>query len=205
MKTLFTKLRDVAISGFFALFPIYVVFLIFTKAWTHLSAIGAKMSGILGIKTIFGIHAGAALTGLLLIVSWFVSGLLVRISFMNTLSRSMERTLSKFLPGYATYKDLAEEKLQHKVKILPYTSALIKWQEYWQPGYIVEQDQDGNCVVFLPDIPDTKNGRVLLTKHDQLRVLSSVTANQLDASLKETGRGLLREYCIMQDRFYKAS
>jgi len=29
MKALLTKLRDVAISGFFALFPIYVVFLIF--------------------------------------------------------------------------------------------------------------------------------------------------------------------------------
>jgi len=205
MKTLFTKLRDVAIAGFFALFPIYVVFLIFTKAWTHLTAIGAKMSGILGIKTIFGIHAGAVLTGLSLIVSWFVSGLLVRISFMNTLSRSLERALSKFLPGYATYKDLAEEKLQHKVKILPYTSALIKWQEYWQPGYIVEQDQEGYCVVFLPDIPDTKNGRVLVTKRDQLRVLSSVTANQLDASLKETGRGLLGEYCIMRDKLSKAS
>src|SRR5215467_1134360 len=179
MKTLLTKLRDVAISGFFALFPIYVVFLIFTKAWSHLTAIGTKVSGILGIKTIFGIHASVALTGLLLLAIWFVSGLLVRISFVNALSRAMERNLSRFLPGYATYKEMAEEKLQNKVKILPYTSALIKWQEYWQPGYIVEQDQDGNCVVFLPDIPDTKNGRLLLARHDQLRVLSSVTANQL--------------------------
>jgi hypothetical protein len=205
MKTLLTKLRDVAISGFFALFPIYVVFLVFTKAWTHLTAVGAKISGIFGIKTIFGVRGGTALTGALIIATWFVSGLLVRISFMNTLSGSMERRLSKFLPGYATYKEMAEEKLQRKVKILPYTSALIKWQEYWQPGYIVEQDQAGNCVVFLPDIPDTKSGRLLLIKRDQLRVLSSVTANQLDASLKETGKGLLSEYCIMQDRFSKAS
>jgi len=100
---------------------------------------------------------------------------------------------------------MAEEKLQHKVKILPYTSALIKWQEYWQPGYIVEQDEEGNCVVFLPGIPDTKSGRLLLTKRGELRVLSWVTANQLDASLKETGKGLLSEYRIMQDRFSKAS
>jgi uncharacterized membrane protein len=205
MKTFLTKLRDVAISGFFALFPIYVVFLVLTKAWTHLNAVGANISGVFGVKTIFGIHAGTALTGLLIIAIWFVSGLLVRISFMNTFSRAIERPLSKFLPGYATYKEMAEEKLQHKVKILPYTSALIKWQEYWQPGYIVEQDQDGNCVVFLPDIPDTKSGHLLLIKRDQLRVVSSVTATQLDASLKETGRGLLSEYRIMQDRFSKAS
>src|SRR6516165_5211553 len=168
MKTFFSKLRDVVISGFFALFPIYVVFLIFSKAWTHLTTIGAKVSGILGLKMIFGIHAGVALTGVLLLAIWLLSGLLVRISFVNALSRAMERSLSRFLPGYATYKEMAEEKLQHKIKILPYTSALIKWQEYWQPGYIVEQDQYGNCVVFLPDIPETKSGRVLLTKSDQI-------------------------------------
>jgi|SRR5215469_1061826 len=205
MKTFVTKLRDVAISGFLALFPIYVVFLVFSKAWTRLTSIGAKMSGLFGIKTILGIHAGVALTGLLLVAIWFMTGLLVRISFVNALSRGMERNLSRFLPGYATYKEMAEEKLQHKVKILPYTSALIKWQEYWQPGYIVEQDEEGNCVVFLPGIPDTKSGRLLLTKRGELRVLSWVTANQLDASLKETGKGLLSEYRIMQDRFSKAS
>jgi len=205
MKTFLSKLRDVAIAGFFALFPIYVVFLVFSKAWTRLTSIGAKMSGLFGIKTILGIHAGVALTGLLLVAIWFMTGLLVRISFVNALSRGMERNLSRFLPGYATYKEMAEEKLQHKVKILPYTSALIKWQEYWQPGYIVEQDEEGNCVVFLPGIPDTKSGRLLLTKRGELRVLSWVTANQLDASLKETGKGLLSEYRIMQDRFSKAS
>ena len=191
MKTFLTKLRDVAIAGFFALFPIYVAFLIFTKAWTLLTSVGVKISGMVGVKTIFGIHAGTALTGILIIAIWFVSGLLVRISFMNTLSRGMERSLSKFLPGYATYKEMAEEKLQHKVKILPYMSALIKWQEYWQPAYIIEQDQEGNCVVFLPEMPNTKSGRLLLVKHDQLRVVSSVTANQFDASLRETGKGLL--------------
>jgi len=205
MKTLLTKLRDVAISGFFALFPIYAGFLIFTKAWTHLTAVGAKISATFGLKTIFGIHAGMAFTGLLIVAIWFVSGLLVRISVMNRLSAAMEQTLAKFLPGYATYREMAEEKLLNKVKVLPYTSALIKWQEYWQPGYIVEQDQNGNCVVFLPDIPDTKNGRLLLARHDQLRVLSSVTANQLDALLRETGRGLLSEYGIVQDRFSKVS
>jgi len=33
-----------------------------------------------------------------------------------------------------------------------------------------------------------------------LAIVPSVMANQLDASLKETGRGLLSVYCIMQDK-----
>lgn len=102
--------------------------------------------------------------------------------------------LSKYIPAYDTYKGLAEEKLQHKVKILDYTSALIRWQEYWQPGYIIEQDPEGNCVVFLPDIPETNKGHVVLARHDQVRIVPSITANQLDASLKKMGRGLCSEY-----------
>jgi hypothetical protein len=154
------------------------------------------MAGMFGLKSILGVGGTTVFSGLLVIAIWIVAGLLVRFTFMRSLSRALERGLSQFLPGYDTYKKMAEEKLQNKIKILPYTSALIRWQEYWQPGYIVEQDGDGNCVVFLPDIPETNKGRILLAKQDQIRMMPSVTANQLDASLKKMGKGLLSEYGI---------
>jgi hypothetical protein len=47
-----------------------------SKAWTHLTTIGAKVSGIFGLKAIFGVHASVALTGLLLLAVWFVCRLL---------------------------------------------------------------------------------------------------------------------------------
>jgi hypothetical protein len=142
----------------------------------------------LGGSTIF--------TGLLVIALWIVCGLLVRFTFMGALSRAVERGLSQYIPDYARYKGIAEEILQHKVRVLDYTSVLIRWQDYWRPGYIVEQDNDGNCVIFLPDTPETNKGRILLAKRDQLRVLSSVGANQLDESLKKMGRGLCSEHGI---------
>ena len=196
MKTFLAQFRDIAISGFFALFPMYVLFIVITKAWTSFTSVGTKMAGMFGLKSILGVGGTTVFSGLLLIAIWVVAGLLLRFTFMRSLSRALERGLSQFLPGYDTYKRMAEEKLQNKITILPYTCALIRWQEYWQPGYIVEQDGNGNCVVFLPDIPETNKGRILLAKQDQVRMMSSVTANQLDASLKKTGKGLLSEYGI---------
>jgi hypothetical protein len=196
MKAFLAHLRDIAISGFFALFPLYVLFIIVTKAWTSLTSVGARISGMFGMKSILGVGGTTAFSGLLVIAIWIVTGLLVRFSFMCALSRVTERGLSKYLPGYDSYREMAEEKLQHKVKILPYASALLRWQEYWQPAYIVEEDQDGNCVVFLPEIPETNKGRVLLAKRDQVRIIPSMTANQLDASLKKAGKGLLIEHGI---------
>ena len=58
-----------------------------------------------------------------------------------------------------------------------------------------EDEQDGrdNYVVFVPDTPQTAKGRVLLATKTQLRIIPSVTANQIDASLKKIGKGLLTE------------
>jgi len=82
---------------------------------------------------------------------------------------------------------------------------LIRWQEYWRPAYIVEQDKDGNCVVFVPDTPETNKGDVLLAKKEQIRVVSSITANQLDESLKKRGRGLCSEHDIRGYDFPKVA
>jgi uncharacterized membrane protein len=194
MKTFFGHLRDIAISGFFALLPLYVLFIVITKAWKSLSSVGAGIAGMFGLKSILGVGGSTVLSGLLVITLWIVIGLLVRFSFMAALSRAAERTMSKYVPGYETYKTIAEEKLQHKVRALDYTSAMIRWHEYWRPAYIVEQDRDGTCVLFLPDVPETNKGHVLLAKQDDVRVLSPITANQLDTSLKKMGRGLCSEY-----------
>jgi uncharacterized membrane protein len=196
MKTLLGHLREIAISGFFAMLPLYVLFIVIAKVWKSLSSVGAGIAGMFGLKSILGVGGSTVLSGLLVIVLWIVIGLLVRFSFMAALSRAAERAMSKYIPGYDTYKAIAEEKLQHKVRALDYTSALIRWQEYWRPAYIVEQDEDGTCVLFLPDVPETNKGHVLLAKQDQVRVVSSITANQLDASLKKMGRGLCSEYKI---------
>ena len=196
MKAFLARLRDITISGILALLPLYVFLLVITKAWKSLSSIGTGVAQMLGMKSVLGVGGATVFSGLLIVTIWLVTGLLVRYSFLGALSKAAEKQLSKYVPDYESYKAKAEEKLQHKVRILPYTSALIKWEEYWQPAYLVEQDQEGNCVVFLPEIPETNKGHVLLARQDQVRIVESMTANQLDASLKKAGRGLLSDYGI---------
>ena len=194
MKNFLAKLRDITISGILALLPLYLFLLIVNKAWKSLSKLGSGIAQMLGTKSILGIGGATLFSAFLIVVIWLMAGLLVRYSFLGALSKAAERQLSKYVPDYDSYKAKAEEKLQNKVKILPYRSALVRWEEYWQPGYIVEQDQEGTCVVFLPEIPETSKGHVLLLRQDQVKIVESITANQLDASLKKVGKGLLNDY-----------
>ena len=191
MKKFLEEVRGITISGFLALFPLYVLFAIITKGLGSLATLGSRIAGMFGLKSVLGVGGSTVISGCLIIAIWIIGGLLIRVSFVGAMSRSVEKMLSKFIPGYSTYKQMAEEKLGHKVRILPYTSALVELGDHWGPGYVVEEDPGGNCVVFLPEIPDTSKGRILLASKDHIKFIPSVTANELDAFLKKMGKGLL--------------
>ena len=193
MKTLLAAVRKLAISGFFFLLPIVVILVIIAKAWNALTSIGTKMAAIFGVSSIVGFKGSHIFTGLLMLAICIVCGLLVRVSFVAGFHNAVEGWMSKYIPGYDAYKAIAEEKLQNKTRILPYASALIRQHEYWLPAYVIEHDPDGNYVLFVPDVPETNKGHVLLAKESDVRLIASLSANQLDASLKSMGKGLLSE------------
>ena len=81
MKLFLSHLRDIAIAGFFALLPVYILFLVIAKAWKSLQSVGAGIAGIFGMKPILGVGSSTIFTGLLVIAVWIVCGLLVRFTF----------------------------------------------------------------------------------------------------------------------------
>jgi uncharacterized membrane protein len=193
MKGFLTSIRRLAISGFFVLLPVFVILAIVSKVWTAMTSVGAKLAKLFGITSFVGFKGSQLFAGLLIVVICLACGLLVRVSFVAAFSQAIERWMSKYIPGYGDYRAIAEEKLLNKAKTLPYASALVKQQEWWLPAYVIEQDDSGNYVVFLPDVPETSKGRLLLVREEQIKLMPSLTANQLDASLRGMGKGLLKD------------
>src|SRR5688572_22070859 len=122
MKTFFNKAKHAAVAGFLFLLPVFVVFIVVKKAWIALTSTGAKIASVFGMQTI----AGATIfTALLLIVICVVCGfLVVHYSSMKRFNNMIEGQLIKYIPGYGTYKTMAEEKL--KGKEIPYSPAFLK-------------------------------------------------------------------------------
>ena len=191
MKSLFANIRNVAVAGFLFLLPVYVLLVIITKAWASLSSVGTSLAKVFGLQSMLGVGGSTAVSGVLLILIWIACGLLVRLSFVDALNKGIERLLIKYIPGYSTYKAIAEDKLHQRTRTLPYASVLVRGDLGWQPAYLIEQDVDGHCVLFVPRAPDTSAGSVLLVSREQLRFLPAIPANELDASLKKMGKGLL--------------
>src|SRR5688572_3856788 len=136
--------------------------------------------------------AGATIfTALLLIVICVVCGwLVVHYSSMKRFNNMIEGQLIKYIPGYGTYKAMAEEKL--KGKEIPYSPAFLKTEsDSLQPVFIIEKDEAGNNTIWVPAIPETDKGQILIVHDEMLKRVSSVSANEFDEILKKMGKGLL--------------
>jgi hypothetical protein len=198
MKALVRSLADLCLAGFLFLLPVFVVFQIVNRGWTALGSVAVHIVRVIGARHILGVQAETAVTGVLLILMCVLFGWLVRFSLVSAFHNVIERQLVKYVPGYEAYKATTEGKVRKPVKALPYRSALVAHAGFLRPAYVIEQDAAGNSVVFLPDIPNTDRGHVLLTTAPQIQMLPSLSANQLDAVLKKLGSGLLSEHKVMQ-------
>ena len=79
-----SNLRSVAISGFFFLLPVFVIFIVVAKAWASLTSIGAKIAGMFGVKSIAGVSGHTLFASLLLIGLCLVCGWLYRTPIRGT-------------------------------------------------------------------------------------------------------------------------
>lgn len=170
------------------LLPVYIVLAVVTRAWASLATLGTKLASAFGLKSIMGVGASTVLSGVSLVVLWFICGLLAEISLVAAFRRRIEGWFATYIPGYAIYRSMVEDKLQAHVRTLPYTAVLVRSNEGWRPGYAVEIDADGLCVVYVPEAPDTSRGSVLLAGPKDLRALSDLSVSDLDAALKRRVR-----------------
>jgi len=190
MQKHFAAFKRITLTGLLFLVPVYVVFVIAKQAWTSLSSMGTTLAKMFGLADILGAGAPTVMSVVLLILLCFGCGLIAHISVVAAFRSHIDGWLETYIPGYAKHRVVVEEKLHGKAPRLPYASALIRQQDFWRPVYIVEQDADGNCVVFAPNVPDTSTGTIMLARRHDLMLLPSLSANDLDASLKKRGVGL---------------
>ena len=191
MKKHYAAFKRITLTGVLFLVPLYVVAVIAKQAWTSMHSMGTTLAKMFGLTVIFGAGAPTALSVVLLILLCFGCGLIAHVSVVAAFRSRIDGWLATYIPGYAKHRVTVEEKLEGKAPKLPYASALIKQQDFWRPVYVVEQDAEGNCVVFVPDVPETTAGAIILARRRDIVLLPSLSANDLEGLLKQRGAGLL--------------
>ena len=142
---------------------------------------GAKIlvAGVSGIE--------AATLILALLVCWLLGWGIVRTRIGRRVKQWVEETFLKRTPVYQTYRRVTGDAVETPTTpaVQP---ALVQVAGDWQPGVVVEEQEEGWATVFVPDIPAATSGQLYCIQDAQIRPL----ACSLDEFRKTTaaaGRG----------------
>lgn len=192
MKNFLLQVQRNCISGIILLLPLVVFFMILEKVWGFFRKYGDKFAHFLHIDKVLGTIGSDIIGGIFLILLIYFSGYLMKFSFLKKIADWIDDKLMVFLPGYEKNKKLAEEKLIKKAKS-PSTNlpVLLKFGTYWQPAYLIEENTEGNAVVFVPTAPAKDQGQIYIVSTADIKRLPDTTLGNFDASVKILGKGIL--------------
>lgn len=128
------------------------------------------------------------LTIVLMIVVFFIGGLLFRVSIFRKWVAALENQVLTFMPGYSLLKTTTGETLGEDLeeKAEP---VLVKDNDHYRPAILVEIKDDW-ATIFYPEPPKYTSGEITLVPIDQIEYLSGNLLGTIQV-LKRNGKGLL--------------
>jgi uncharacterized membrane protein len=191
MRAIFTRLRNLVVTGFIFIMPVLITVVVLARFWKHLLKVGGGVSKLLRIDTVLGASGDAVIAIVFFLSVCLVAGLLIRISFLRRVSERVDRRLNELIPGYSQIRAEATKKVGLNKDDEPHFDAcLVKAQELSQPGYIIEQNRDGTRTVFVPQAPTFATGQVYVVEPSRIEKLD-IDSAALNAHLKKLGKGIV--------------
>jgi uncharacterized membrane protein len=188
MNSYFERVKQNCISGILFLLPVLILLILIKKVFGYFAKFGGVIAKMIGFDKIMGPHAANFLGALILLAFVYVCGYLVRLAFFQRVSDAIDVKLKEVIPGYEKHKELAKKQLVDEPKIETDLPALIQFGDYWQPGFLIEQNDEGNAVV---NIPNSDGSEIYIVPIQKVKILKETTLSTLKSSIKASGKGLL--------------
>lgn len=191
MENFFQNIKENCISGILFLLPLLIVLLLVKKVFGYFAKFGSGIAKGIGLDQILGSNAANFVGALILLAFVYICGYLFRLAFFKRISDGIDSKLKEVIPGYEKHKDMAKKQLVDEPKIETDLPALIKFGDYWQPGFLIEQDAQGNAVVVIPNSDGSEKGKIYIVPIQCVKILQETPLSTLKSSIKASGKGLL--------------
>jgi uncharacterized membrane protein len=174
-------------AGIFLLLPLVVIAIVLVKFYQLVIGPTQKLSAAFGIERLFMVQL--FLVAIMILMA-FIFGLLMKAKFIERIRDFLENNVLRFVPGYEFIKMRlmmtvgGDEKSEQR-------AVLVRIDDGWSPAFLIEEGPDGNCVVFVPDVPKSNSGSVYVVLPEQVKHLS-IKFKELDLAVRNYGKGLIK-------------
>lgn len=183
MRAIAEFTKTTLIGGVLVVIPIYLSVLLLLKAFATVMGLVApiahELPAALPFKEIISV--------LLLVAACFVCGIAVRTGPGLRAKNAIERTLLEKIPGYALIRGLAG-RLVGKEDEQTFAVVLAEIEDALVPAFLVEDCDDGQCVIFVPSVPTPAAGAIYIIAKSRVHAVD-VPFNQAVAVISKWGSG----------------
>jgi uncharacterized membrane protein len=187
MKSILKIIKATFLGGILFLAPLVVLLIILEKGYGIIQKVTLPLVNHLPRVHVLGI-ALQELAGIIIIIFiCFVAGLLSKTVFATRLVQKLEDGILSFVPGYSFMKKMnknimgIESKEDLKVVLVPTDAG-------WQFAFLIEQINENNFTVFIPDAPNPWSGSVCFVEKKDIKEIE-ITQKQALACIRKLGYG----------------
>lgn len=187
MKKIIQILRTTVLGGALFLVPFVVLIIILGKAVEIARDIMMPLAEILPFKSFVGLETPWFLGVVFLLLVCFLAGLFARTNMARNILNWLEDNLLSNLPGYSFIKNLGEE-FAGETPTRNYQSVMVRFDDAFQLGFLVERIDGGKVVVFIPDSPNPWSGGVFVIDMERITMLDEASTAAFQ-TLRKLGAG----------------
>jgi uncharacterized membrane protein len=145
------------------------------------------LAELLPFKSFIGLDTPWLMGVIFLVVVCFLAGLFAKTKTARKLLHLLETNLLSYIPGYSFIKNLGEEAAAG-APTENYQSILVRFDDAWQLGFLVERVEGDRVVVFIPDSPNPLAGGVFIMDKERVTLLDEASTAAYK-SLQKLGAG----------------
>ncbi|MFD2943221.1 DUF502 domain-containing protein [Flavobacterium notoginsengisoli] len=187
MKSIFKIIKATFLGGILFLAPLVVLLVILEKGYGIIQKVTLPLVNNLPKVHVLGVALQELIGILIIILICFIAGLLARTPRAQELIRKLEDGILSFVPGYSFMKSMNENIMgiesKEDLKVI-----LVPTDAGWQFAFLIEQIDDNNFTVFVPDAPNPWSGSVVFVEKKDIKEID-MTQKQALACIRKLGFG----------------
>ena len=168
MKSIFKIIKATFLGGILFLAPLVVLLIILEKGYHIIQKVTLPLVSNLPRVHVLGLALQELFGILLIIIFCFIAGVLAKTTLAQKLILKIENSILSFIPGYSFMKGINENIMgiesNKDLKVI-----LVPTDAGWQFAFLIEQIDENNFTVFVPDAPNPWSGSVVFVEKKDIR------------------------------------
>lgn len=183
MPKIFIFFKTTFVGGILFLVPVVVIAVIIGKAHQIAMTVTGPLSELIAVQTVAGIGLVKLLTLIVLIMFCFMAGLFARTAMAQKMLNWIETAVLSHLPGYRFMKGMGESVAGVESE-KPHEPVLVRIEDAWQIGFLVERIEGGHAAIYVPGSPSPWSGSVYFMQEERFKPLDIPTVSLLSCLRK---------------------